>query len=86
MGRLGQPYDQAFPEVRLKSLSGDRGADGGPWHRLCALPALWVGLFYDGQALDAACDMVKGWTVAERGSCGPRCRAARWTRCIAAVR
>lgn len=20
-----------------------RGADGGPWRRLCALPAFWVG-------------------------------------------
>src|SRR3546814_20544769 len=43
----------AFPEVRLKSFLEMRGADGGPWNRICALPALWVGLLYDGAALDA---------------------------------
>ena len=54
-----------FPEVRLKRILEMRGADGGPWRRLCALPALWVGLLYDGTALDAAWDMVKDWTVEE---------------------
>ncbi len=52
----------AFPEVRLKKFLEMRGADGGPWERLCALPALWVGLLYDDQALDAAWDLVKGWS------------------------
>ena len=56
----------AFPEVRLKSFIEMRGADGGPWRRLCALPALWVGLLYDGGALDAAHDLVADWTEAER--------------------
>ena len=51
-----------FPEVRLKSFLEMRGADGGPWSRICALPALWVGLLYDGTALDSAWDLVKGWT------------------------
>ena len=51
----------AFPEVRMKQYLEMRGADGGPWRRLCALPALWVGLTYDQQALDAAWDLVKGW-------------------------
>ncbi|WP_299323193.1 glutamate--cysteine ligase [Parasphingopyxis sp.] len=55
-----------FPEVRLKSFLEMRGADGGPWNRICALPALWVGLLYDQTALDAAWDMVKGWTLEER--------------------
>ena len=55
-----------FPEVRLKRYLEMRGADGGPWRRLCALPALWVGLLYDGAALDAAWDLVKDWTDAER--------------------
>ncbi len=55
----------AFPEVRLKRFLEMRGADGGPWKRLCALPALWVGLLYDGTALDAAWDLVKDWTVPE---------------------
>jgi glutamate--cysteine ligase len=55
-----------FPEVRLKRFLEMRGADGGPWRRLCALPALWTGLFYDGVALDAACDLVADWTQEER--------------------
>jgi len=53
----------AFPEVRLKSFLEMRGADGGPWNRICALPAFWVGLLYDGAALDAAWDVVKHWTI-----------------------
>ena len=52
----------AFPEVRLKSFLEMRGADGGPWNRICALPALWVGLLYDQSALDAAWDLVKHWS------------------------
>jgi len=55
-----------FPEVRLKRYIEMRGADGGPWGRLCALPALWVGLLYDGTALDAAWDLVKDWSAEER--------------------
>ncbi|MFW2829123.1 glutamate--cysteine ligase [Sphingomonas sp. ID0503] len=53
----------AFPEVRLKSFLEMRGADGGPWNRICALPAIWVGLLYDQGALDAAWDLVKHWTI-----------------------
>ncbi|HEY5804040.1 MAG TPA: glutamate--cysteine ligase, partial [Lysobacter sp.] len=34
----------AFPEVRLKKYLEMRGADSGPWNRICALPAFWVGL------------------------------------------
>jgi len=56
----------AFPEVRLKTFLEMRGADGGPWNRICALPAFWVGLLYDGAALDAAWDLVKHWTLEER--------------------
>jgi len=56
----------AFPEVRLKQYLEMRGADGGPWNRLCALPAFWVGLLYDETALDAAWDLVKDFTMAER--------------------
>ncbi|UUR07626.1 glutamate--cysteine ligase [Sphingomonas glaciei] len=56
----------AFPEVRLKSFLEMRGADGGRWGRICALPALWVGLLYDQGALDAAWDLVKHWTIEER--------------------
>lgn len=55
-----------FPEVRLKKFLEMRGADGGPWRRLCALPALWTGLLYDAASLDAAWDLVKDWTAEER--------------------
>ncbi len=54
-----------FPEVRLKRFLEMRGADGGPGRYICALPALWVGLLYDGGALDAAWDLVKDWTLEE---------------------
>jgi glutamate--cysteine ligase len=56
----------AFPEVRLKSFLEMRGADGGRWGRICALPALWVGLLYDQQALDSAWDLVKHWSLDQR--------------------
>jgi glutamate--cysteine ligase len=56
----------AFPEVRLKTFLEMRGADGGPWRRLCALSALWVGVLYDQEALDGAADLVADWTEAER--------------------
>ena len=56
----------AFPEVRLKQYLEMRGADGGPWNRLCALPALWVGLLYDSDALDAAWDLVRDFSREER--------------------
>jgi len=57
-----------FPEVRLKRFLEMRGADGGPWGRLCALPALWVGLLYDSVSLDAAWDLVKDWTAEEHAA------------------
>ena len=56
----------AFPEARIKKFIEMRGADGGPWRRLCALPALWVGLTYDQGALDAAWDLAKGWDAETR--------------------
>jgi glutamate--cysteine ligase len=71
-GELPRPSDwtdhlsTAFPEVRLKSFLEMRGADGGPWSRICALPALWVGLLYDDSAIDAAWDLVRHWSMAER--------------------
>jgi glutamate--cysteine ligase len=55
-----------FPEVRMKRFLEMRGADGGRWRRICALPAFWVGLLYDQTSLDAAWDVVKGWTDEER--------------------
>jgi len=65
-----------FPEVRLKTFLEQRGADGGPWSRLCALPALWVGLLYDDQALDEAWTLIKSWTQIERDEL--RETTARW--------
>ncbi len=55
----------AFPEVRLKGYLEMRGADGGRWDRICALPAFWVGLLYDDVALDAAWQLVKAWSHAD---------------------
>ena len=56
----------AFPEVRLKSFLEMRGADGGRWSRICALPALWVGLLYDDEALEEAWALVEHWSLQER--------------------
>jgi len=55
-----------FPEVRLKRFLEMRGCDTGHWDELCAMPAFWTGLLYDDAALDAAWDLVKGWSDEER--------------------
>jgi glutamate--cysteine ligase len=55
-----------FPEVRLKRYLEMRGSDGVPWRMIAALPAFWVGILYDQTSLDAAWDLVKSWTAAER--------------------
>lgn len=55
-----------FPEARLKRFIEMRGADGGPWRKLCALPAFWVGLLYDDTAQRAAWDVCKGWSASQR--------------------
>ncbi len=67
--RLGDWKDHlttAFPEVRLKTFLEMRGADSGPQGRICALPALWVGLLYDGASLDAAWEIVRRWSIADQ--------------------
>jgi len=56
----------AFPEARIKKYIEMRGADGGQWRRLCALPAFWVGLCYEQDSLDAAWDLVKDWDAETR--------------------
>lgn len=66
MGDWEDHMSTLFPEVRLKKFLEMRGADGGPWRRICALPALWVGLLYCDEALDAAWDLVKDWTIDEQ--------------------
>jgi glutamate--cysteine ligase len=55
-----------FPEVRMKRFLEMRGADGGRWRRICAVPAFWTGLLYDRVSLDAALDLVRGWSAEEQ--------------------
>ncbi len=63
IGDWGNHMSTVFPDVRLKRFLEMRGADGGPWQGICALPALWVGLLYSENALSAAEDMVKDWSA-----------------------
>ena len=56
-----------FPQVRLKTFLEMRGADAGDSvSRVTALAALWAGLLYDGEALDAAWERIRDWTSEER--------------------
>jgi len=66
MGDWKNHLTTLFPEVRLKNFLEMRGADGGPWRKLCALPALWAGLLYDDAILAAAWDLVRDWSMEER--------------------
>ncbi|GAA0779083.1 glutamate--cysteine ligase [Roseibium denhamense] len=68
LGDWNNHLSTLFPDVRLKKYIEMRGADGGPWRRICALPALWVGLMYDQGILDQAWDLVKDWTTEERAA------------------
>jgi glutamate--cysteine ligase len=65
MGDWTNHLSTLFPDVRLKRFLEMRGADGGPWRRICALPAFWVGLLYDQEALDAADALTAGWNFDE---------------------
>jgi len=65
MGDWANHLSTLFPDVRLKRFLEMRGADGGPWRRICALPAFWVGLLYDEEALDAAETLTSSWTFDE---------------------
>ena len=82
-----------FPEVRMKRFLEMRGADGGRWRRICAVPAFWTGLLYDQtvarcglgsrQGLDG-----RGAAGAARGraeDCAARRRSAR-PRCSSGAR
>ncbi len=68
MGDWEDHLSTAFPEVRMKKFLEMRGADSGPWARICALPAFWVGLLYDEAALAAAWDVAKDWTPEQRAA------------------
>jgi len=65
MGDWTNHLSTLFPDVRLKRFLEMRGADGGPWRRICALPAFWVGLLYDDAALEAADQFTKDWSFDE---------------------
>jgi glutamate--cysteine ligase len=54
-----------FPDVRLKRYFEMRGADGGPWRDICALPAFWTGLMYSAKALDGAETLTASWSAAD---------------------
>ncbi|MEM9330153.1 MAG: glutamate--cysteine ligase [Pseudomonadota bacterium] len=62
MGDWGNHMSTLFPDVRLKRFLEMRGADGGPWQRICALPAFWVGILYDEASLEAAETLTANWT------------------------
>jgi glutamate--cysteine ligase len=66
LGDWSDHLTTVFPEIRIKRYIEMRGADGGPWRNLCALPAFWTGLLYDEDALRAAWDLVKDWSPEER--------------------
>ena len=55
-----------FPEVRLKTFMEMRGSDSGSHALICAFSAFWTGILYDSNALNAAWDLVKTWSNADR--------------------
>ncbi|PWW01566.1 glutamate--cysteine ligase [Hoeflea marina] len=65
MGDWTNHLSTLFPDVRLKRFLEMRGADGGPWRRICALPAFWVGMLYDESALAEAEALTRDWTLEE---------------------
>ncbi|TPW28778.1 glutamate--cysteine ligase [Martelella alba] len=65
MGDWTNHLSTLFPDVRLKRFLEMRGADGGTWRRICALPSFWVGLLYDETALAAAEDLTRDWKPAD---------------------
>nr|WP_272210408.1 glutamate-cysteine ligase family protein [Marinicella sp. W31]MDC2876289.1 glutamate-cysteine ligase family protein [Marinicella sp. W31] len=65
MGDWTNHLSTLFPDVRLKRFLEMRGADGGTWRRICALPSFWVGLLYETGAMDAAEQLTSDWTIAD---------------------
>ena len=66
MGDWADHLTTAFPEVRLKQLPRDARRRWRALGRLCALPALWVGLLYDSRRWMPPGIWCKDWTVEER--------------------
>ena len=63
MGDWTNHLGTLFPDARLKRFIEMRGADGGPWRTICALPAFWVGLLYDESAIGEAEELTRHWTA-----------------------
>jgi glutamate--cysteine ligase len=55
-----------FTEVRLKTYVEVRTADSQPPALMLAMPALFKGVLYDDDCLDAAWDLVKRWSFEDR--------------------
>jgi len=68
-----------FPEVRLKKTIEVRGADSQDTALVCALPALWKGVLYDDDAMEAAIRVTEriSYDDAERSRVGIAERALR---------
>lgn len=66
MGDFEDHLTTLFPEIRAKALIEVRGADACDTAMNAALPALWKGILYDEQALQAADELLAGMEFAER--------------------
>ena len=55
-----------FPEVRIKRYIEVRSADSQSPELMLSLSALVKGIFYEADCLEAAWDLVKGWSTDER--------------------
>jgi hypothetical protein len=63
---LGGPPDDDLPGGPDQEFMEMRGADGGPWRRICALPAFWVGLLLRRLVAGGGWDLCRDWTEADR--------------------
>ncbi|MDP6981052.1 MAG: glutamate--cysteine ligase [Myxococcota bacterium] len=66
MGDFDSHLTTLFPEVRLKHIIEVRGADAASRELICALPAVWKGILYDPDGLEAAAALVAGVSSSER--------------------
>lgn len=66
LGDFERHLTTLFPDVRLKRIIEVRGSDAVPPGLICALPALWKGLFYDADACAAAFELAARWSQEER--------------------
>jgi glutamate--cysteine ligase len=59
-----------FPEARLKTYIEIRAADMQAANLVLAIPALMKGLLYEDDCLDAAWDVLRGWSLEQRLEAG----------------